>query len=193
MFLPGASAPPTVPAGPVSLRPLVSTDRVALFEIFSHPELCRYLEHPPYQHLSQADDRLARTEAHFAGRTGIQWGMVENGMDRVIGTFSLHRIEIEHQRAEVGYTLHPSCWGRGYAKAAVEAGVRFAFEVLELHRLEADTDPRNRRSIRVLLGLGFVQDGMLKERYLVNGERQDAALFGLLRPDWARRSLPQPL
>ena len=66
--------------------------------------------------------------------------------------------------------------------------MQFAFEELGLHRVEADVDPRNARSLRLLERLGFQQEGLLRERYHVSGEIQDAALLGLLRTDWSGKS-----
>lgn len=67
---------------------------------------------------------------------------------------------------------------------ALPALVSFAFETLGLHRLEADVDPRNAPSIRALERAGFAREGHQRERYLLNGEAQDALLYGLLRRDW---------
>ena len=58
--------------------------------------------------------------------------------------------------------------------------LRFGFAEMGLHRIEADADPRNERSIRSLERLGFVREGYQRERYFVNGEWQDSVLFGLL-------------
>lgn len=71
-------------------------------------------------------------------------------------------------------------------KEALPALIGFAFDTLDLHRLEADVDPRNLRSIRLLEGTGFRREGYLRERYHLNGEIQDALLYGLLRPEFER-------
>jgi RimJ/RimL family protein N-acetyltransferase len=54
-----------------------------------------------------------------------------------------------------------------------------------LHRIEADIDPRNTASARCLERLGFVKEGLLRERWIVEGEVSDSAIYGLLQPDWA--------
>jgi [ribosomal protein S5]-alanine N-acetyltransferase len=58
-----------------------------------------------------------------------------------------------------------------------------AFEDLKLHRIEADVDPRNTASLRLLERLGFRREGHLRERYFKDGEIQDSVMFGLLRSD----------
>jgi ribosomal-protein-alanine N-acetyltransferase len=99
----------------------------------------------------------------------------------VIGTCTLASISRAHQRAELGYAIVRSHWRQGYASEVATAMVRFAFNTLDLHRLEADVDPRNIPSTHVLERLGFRKEGYLRERYHMNGEIQDAVLFGLLR------------
>ena len=66
----------------------------------------------------------------------------------------------------------------------LKAVLNYAFDVLNLHRIEADVDPRNDASVRTLERLGFQREGYLRERWQVNGEIQDAFFYGLLRPDW---------
>jgi len=61
-----------------------------------------------------------------------------------------------------------------------------AFSDLSLNRIEADVDPRNHRSLRLLERLGFEREGYQRERHLVGGERQDSVLLGLLSSTWAK-------
>ena len=70
----------------------------------------------------------------------------------------------------------------------VRALIGFAFGELGLNRLEADIDPRNLASARSLESLGFTREGLLRERWIVNGEVSDTALYGLLAREWPARS-----
>ena len=74
----------------------------------------------------------------------------------------------------------------------MSAMVTFAFDDLGLHRLEADTDPGNTGSLRLLEKLGFRQEGLFRDRWFVYEEWQDSVMLGLLKPDW-RRALHSPL
>ena len=73
-------------------------------------------------------------------------------------------------------------------REALTALIGYAFRTLDLHRIEADADPRNAASVRVLEHLGFVREGLLRERWHVGGEVSDSLLLGLLRGDWERRA-----
>jgi len=58
--------------------------------------------------------------------------------------------------------------------------LRHAFDALDYLRIEADVDPRNTASCRLLETLGFRQEGLMRERWHVQGEIQDSAIYGLL-------------
>lgn len=127
----------------------------------------------------------AEIAACFTERTLFQWGLAERESGKLVGTCTLARLSVEHRRAEIGFALARAVWGNGYIAEALPALLAFAFDILRLHRIEADVDPRNTRSIRVLERLGFVREGYLRERYHLHGETQDAVLFGLFHREWA--------
>ena len=76
---------------------------------------------------------------------------------------------------------------RALTEGDVPALLNHAFRAMSLHRLEADIDPRNARSIRSVERLGFKLEGRLRERYVLAGEIQDSLIYGLLEPEWAAR------
>lgn len=87
------------------------------------------------------------------------------------------------QTATLGYWAGASFAGRGYTTAAVEAAVRFAFERLGLHRVEAACVPENARSARVLEKCGFEPEGRARAYLQIDGRWRDHSLFGIVRPD----------
>lgn len=185
-MLEGAEKLPTIDTARLRLRWITPADVPALASIFGDPAVCRFLLRPPLRDLAAAADLQEEITRLFVERSLFQWGLVERDSDVVVGTCTLAWLSAEHARAELGFVLAQEKWGRGYMSEALPALVRFAFDTLGLHRLEADADPRNDRSIKLLQRLGFQREGYQRERYNVNGELQDAVLFGLLRPDWAR-------
>jgi len=74
---------------------------------------------------------------------------------------------------------------------ALGALARYSFLELNLNRIEADTDPRNLRSIATLEQFGFVREGYLRERWIISGEKSDTLLYGLLRSDWENIHVPK--
>ncbi len=164
----------------VTLRALVPGDREALFSMLSDPEVMRYWSSLPFTAVEQADE-LVRT-ALADPSASIRLGIDEGGDLR--GFVSLHAVSWPNRRAELGYMVGRASWGRGIAREASALVVDHALSTLGLHRLEADTDPRNERSVALLLRLGFRQEGLLRDRWFVGGEPSDTAFFGLLAREW---------
>ena len=116
-------------------------------------------------------------------------GLVRPEDDQVIGTGNLLHFDWPCRRAEVGYALARPFWGQGLASEATAALVEYGFETLDLHRLEAQLDPRNEASTRVLERQGFIREGLLRERWIVGDEISDSLLMGLLRSDYRNRAI----
>ena len=178
---------PTLRTARLVLRQLSATDTADIFAVFSDPEVMRYWDHGPMTKPSDAADYIEQIREGLLRRELFQWGICDPSLGRVVGTCTLIHVVAGHQRGEIGFAVARAHWGRGIASEAVTAVVTFAFDQLDLHRLEADVDPRNERSLRLLERLGFRREGYLRERYFVGGERQDAVMVGLLRPEWSER------
>ncbi len=175
--------PPVLESDRVRLRPLRVDDAADAFALYSNAEVCRYWSFAPWTTLAQAEawlaERLAMRPPAVHG-----WALTESGDDRLIGTTALFSLSGPNQRAELGYSLLPSRQGRGLAHEAVRLALVHAFGPLGLERVEADVDPRNEPSWRLLERFGFQREGLLRNRWRVGGEFADSWIYGLLRADY---------
>lgn len=177
---------PTIETERLRLRWLRAADVPALFAIFSDAEVVRYWSSGPLRDEAEAGRLLADIRAYFHAGNLYQWGIALRSDDEVIGTCTLSSVTPEHKRAEIGFALGSAHWGGGYATEAVRALLDYAFDVLDLHRIEGDVDPENVRSIRCLEQFGFQREGYARERYLIDNNVFDSILYGLLKRDYAR-------
>lgn len=168
----------------VHLRPIVPADADALFAVFRDHEVMRYWSSPPMADREEAVRWIEEIEDSFRRRILFQWAIAAGTGGPLLGTCTLHRWETTHRRAEIGFALGRQHWGQGRMREALTVLIEFCFHDLRLHRLEADTDPRNERSLGLLARLGFRREGLLRERYHVLGEAQDSVLLGLLAREW---------
>ena len=175
---------PTLQTPRLRLRPLAESDVADVFAVFSDPVVMRYWDGPVMQTLHDAMKYIDHIHLGFRHRDFFQWGIADASTDAVIGTCTLIHLSAVHERAEIGFALRQTHRGKGFGSETVQAIVEFAFTTLGLHRIEADVDPRNDRSLRLLERFGFEREGCLRERYFLNGERQDAVMMGLLRSKW---------
>ena len=104
---------------------------------------------------------------------------------RYSGVVSLSRVQRgPEQTAVLGYGIAKILEGQGYMSEAVRAVIRFAFEDLDLHRLEASYAPANERSAILLKACGFEIEGTMHGSLLINGKWGDHILTSLLNPHW---------
>ena len=171
---------PALTTSRLVLRGITEADVPALFEIFSDGEVMRYWSRPPMTSMDHARALVTEIQGHWQARTLFQWGVTERAGGALVGTCTLYRWDRVHARAEVGYALRKDRWGRGLATEAVGAVLDFGFDRMGLHRVGADTDPRNTASARVLERLGFQREGLQRGTYRHLGEWADSALWGLL-------------
>ena len=167
------------------LRPLADSDAEALLGIFGDPQVMRYWSTPPWTGLDDAHEMIQRDRAALSLGHYVRLGLERVGDATLIGACTLFDLHPTSRRAEMGYALAAAAWGQGYMDEALRALLAFGFDDLGLNRVEADIDPRNEASARALQRLGFRQEGLLRERWIVAGEVSDSALYGLLRADWA--------
>jgi RimJ/RimL family protein N-acetyltransferase len=189
-LLPDHTELPVLESERLRLRPIREDDLPDLFAVFADPDVMRYWTRPPMRDLDEARAYLAEIDRGFATRTLFQWGITRKDNDRVIGTTTLFRLDSPHHTAEIGYALGSAHWGIGYAAEAVRRVCRFGFEDLGLRRIEADIDPRNHASIHVVEKAGFQREGVLRERYIYNGEIQDVVYYGLLAREFGLPAAP---
>lgn len=178
---------PPVPAlagARVRLRPLRESDADDLFALHSDPRVMRYWSFPAWTERKQAVERLAQLERDNAQSEFYTWATTIADADRLAGTVSLFALNRAHLRAELGYALASPAWGKGYATEAVRLAIAFAFDSIGLARLEADIDPRNEASCRLVERVGFRREGLLRKRWHVAGEITDSAMYGLLREEY---------
>jgi RimJ/RimL family protein N-acetyltransferase len=181
------SMPPILTTDRLTLRPLATDDGPALFAIFSDPEVVRYWSRSAWTDMAQADDMLAAAQRDYADGSSLRYGIVVTATNELVGVASLFAFNRDNRRCELGYVLGSRHWGRGYASEALVPVLEHAFGALGMNRIEADIDPQNIASSRVLEKLAFRREGYMPERWFVHGETADTAFYGLLKRYWDAR------
>lgn len=96
------------------------------------------------------------------------------------GIFKILNIDWQNRRAEVGWDIYKDFRGRGYGKKLVKAGVDFAFNVLNLHRLDAQILITNEISLKCAKAAGFQINGRQDKAIFKNGKYIDNLILGVL-------------
>ncbi len=121
--------------------------------------------------------------------TNFRWMVEVDG--QLIGTLAARNLSRHQGRVEMGYMLAKAHHRRGLGTRAVGLGVERLFTAWPfLHRIWLTTSVDNLASQGVARKLGFQLEGLLREHYLIAGERKDEQVWGLLRAEWEARRTP---
>ncbi|WP_164019757.1 GNAT family N-acetyltransferase [Pyxidicoccus trucidator] len=168
------------------LRKPTLDDARALALIYGHPETSRYIPYPAAVGIATVQERLTQNLESARRGEGFRWILCEHGHDEPVGTAGLFQWSKADRRAEVGYVVSISQCGRGLMKELMPALLRFGFEEMKLHRIEAHVDPDNTASIRVLTRVGFQQEGVLRDNVADGESFRDTVMFSLLEGEWRK-------
>ncbi|WAH93663.1 GNAT family protein [Streptococcus pneumoniae] len=111
------------------------------------------------------------------------YGIVVKGTDKIVGSVDFNHRH-EDDVLEIGYTLHPDYWGRGYVPEAARALIDLAFKDLGLHKIELTCFGYNLQSQRVAEKLSFTLEARIRDRKDAQGNCCDDLRYALLKSEW---------
>ncbi len=89
----------------------------------------------------------------------------------------------------MGYVIHPDQRNKGYCTEAVELMVDYLFLSKPIVRVQAEANPENKASIRVLEKVGFTFEGVKRKSVFAQGTYNDGAMYSILREEWTPKHL----
>lgn len=169
------------------LRPHNVDDAEWLYELYSRPDVARYLLDEPWTAEVTHDkltERLAKTD--IDGETGALALVIEH--DGVpIGDVALWLTDHEHRQGEIGWVLDPAHGGQGFASEAVRAVLALGFDHYRLHRITAQMDARNSASAALARRVGLRLEAHHVQDWFSKGEWTDTLIFARLASEHMRQ------
>jgi ribosomal-protein-alanine N-acetyltransferase len=163
-------------------------DAMDMFRIRSDERVLAYMDSPKHESVDASRKLIFLLITSFRDKTGITWAMTEKSRNELIGYFGFWRLMKEHCRAEIGYVLRPEFWGKGFMSETFGVLLDFGFSKLNLHSVEANVNPLNKNSIKLLVKSGFRQEAHFRENFLFEGKFYDSLIFSLLAPDFQKNA-----
>lgn len=167
------------------LRQLTEEDLDFIFELFSRDETNSFVADDPVNSLEEARDlfeNFIRPKPHL-----FRLGLFLKETGQPIGTIGLYGIKPEDFRAVMGFDLLREFWGWGYMTEAGKALIGYAFTELGLNRIQASADADNARSLATMERMGFIKEGVMRQRDFYKGAFHDDVVFSILKEDWKNR------
>jgi len=164
----------------LKLRELTMDDVPVLYEMRTNPLMTRYTDRAKLQTMDEAVAKMKLILDNVEKRDTLAWAIELKETKKQIGDISFWRFEKEHYRAEIGYSLLPDYWDKGYMREAARCAIDYGFSICNIHSIEANVNPNNAASIKLLEKLNFVREAYYRENYYFNGKFLDSAVYSLV-------------
>ena len=178
--------------------PIINTNRLILrkidlgdvneiFFLRSDERVMKYIDKTPAKSLDEAMKHINLIIDLEKNNEAVEWAITLKGDTRLIGTICFWNIQKEHYRGEIGYALHPDYQGKGIMQEAVSKVLDYGFNVMKFHSVEANVNPGNAASIKLLERNKFIREAYFKENYFYDGNFLDTAIYSLLAADYEKK------
>ena len=174
---------PVLTGGCVTLRELRRSDAASLFTLLTTEEVARFISPPPST-VEGFEKFIAWAQRQRAAGAYTCFAVTLKGFDTAIGIFQIRGGEAGFETAEWGFAIGSAFWGTGVLQEGAELVLEFAFDTLNVRRLEARAAVQNGRGNGALLKIGAVQEAVLRKSFIKNGRTYDQVLFAILESDW---------
>lgn len=164
------------------LRQVRYSDRQEMFEIRSNRETMQYIPRPLANTVEDAEKVIEMINGFVERNERINWAMTEKGKDKLIGVMGYVNMNEGAHRSEVGYVMHHNFLRKGFAKEALGVVLKYGFDVMNLHSVEAIIRPDNEASIKLVESFGFVREAFFRDYVFHDGRYFDEAVYSLIRP-----------
>jgi RimJ/RimL family protein N-acetyltransferase len=167
---------------------LVPVDRSHHFDNalrwMNDPEVIRYLNMTTGVTSGMEEEWFQKVQKR---ETDFAWA-IHDERNRHIGFTGLHAINWRHRRATSGIAIgDKEAWGRGYATDAMRVRTKFAFETLNLHRVESEVLVENTASQRALEKVGYTREGVFRQHGWSEGRWHHTIRYAILDEDYFAR------
>lgn len=175
--------PPVLHSERLLLRPFQISDAADLARIGGAREIADTTISVPHPLSLEAAREWIATDLGVPSHRQRAYAVTESATGNVLGLVALKHIDVEHGQAELSFWIDPAYWGKGFAREAAQRLVAHAFGTAGLRRLVAYYMVRNPASGKVLAGLGFAQEGLLRQCVRKWGLLEDVVACAMLAPD----------
>ena len=162
------------------LRQINNEDANEIFILRSDERVMNFIERPRAKSMDDALQLIQKVNEALTNNDGITWAITLKNDSKLLGTIGYWRIMKEHHRAEIGYLLHPDYQSKGIMQEAFAATIDYGFIIMRLHSVEANVNPDNAASIKLLERNKFAREAYFKENFYYDGKFLDTAIYSLL-------------
>lgn len=172
----------------LQIRNLKLKDLIDFHFYRSNPEVTKYQGFDVYS-MMEAEEFIQKQVNKEFGKVGewVQYGVENKSTKKIIGDCAIRLDDVEIGKAEIGITISHIEQRKGYAKEALSTILDFLFTSVRIDKVVERLSVQNNASKRLLIDLGFSQDGPILKDVVYKGKVGDEYRYVILKDDWNKR------
>ncbi|MFX1512455.1 MAG: GNAT family N-acetyltransferase [Promethearchaeota archaeon] len=171
----------------VRLRGLELTDLDRMTELWNNWDIRQYLVSVVPASKAEEEQWIRSTWERRQKGTDYIFAIETLAEKEYIGNIGLHQFHWINRSAILGIAiLDPAFWGQGYGTDALKTLLKYAFETLNLNRVELEVFENNERAQRAYQKVGFKEVGRRRQFRFWDGYYEDAIILDILREEWEK-------
>jgi len=160
------------------LRPLERKDLPFIHDLDNERHAMAFWFEEPYESLDELTNLYNK---HIHDENERRFVIDVNG--KFAGIVELVSINFIHRNSEIQIIVKPDFRGNGLAKDAMLKGLDYAFNILNMHKIYLYVDTENHSALHIYKDIGFVQEGILRKQFFVEGEYRDSIFMGIFKDE----------
>lgn len=177
------------------LSSISEKDKNDIFKIYGDTEIMKYMQRNPIERIDEALELINFWNKLRNENKGIRWGVFLKAAPNILaGTITLQFWRKSAKSIELGADLHKEYWNKGYTTEFTKAAIDYAFNKLDINRVELRCNPKNIASNRIAEKFGFTFEGTLREYIFIEGKGfDDESVFSLLKQEYSTSHITKSL
>ena len=158
------------------LRPLERKDLPFIHDLDNERHTMAFWFEEPYESL---DELINLYDKHIHDDNERRFVIdVDNTF---AGIVELTEINFIHRTTEIQIIIKPDFRGLGLSKLVMLKGLDYAFNILNMHKVYLYVDVQNTIALNVYKDIGFVEEGILRKHFFVEGQYRDSVFMGIFK------------
>ncbi|WP_166727593.1 GNAT family N-acetyltransferase [Mucilaginibacter gilvus] len=164
----------------LTLRAVNFGDAEAIFAMRTDAEVLKYIDIERPKSIEAVIDWIKMTHEIHKKNDGVLWGITLKGSEEMLGSIGFWNMDKANHRTETGYMLATAWQGKGIMQEALTEAIKYAFETIGLHSIQANINPANKASMNLLERTGFVREAYFRENYYYKDKFLNSAVYSLI-------------
>lgn len=154
--------------------------------LFNDPHITRYMSIPYPLTNKWVKEYIIDSMEKYKSNNKLTWGIFRADLDKFVGVGVLKDIDEKNRVARLGYSIGKQYWNRGYTLMTVRLILKYAYETMDLNRVEVRIEMDDERSLKLMESLGGEREGIMRQALYYNENHKDVYLYSILKDDYYR-------